>query len=77
MQRSRFLFTFLKITALTCRPVNSYNPSMEQCKILLKLSGKVRKPPVKVMMIFAVFADVVPQFLAEECSICLAHNSQH
>ena len=29
------------------------------------------------MMIFVVFADVVAQFLAEESSICLAHNSQH
>ena len=29
------------------------------------------------MMIFVVFADVVPQFLAEESSICLAHNLQH
>ena len=28
-------------------------------------------------MIFVVFADVVPQFLAEESSICLAHNLQH
>ena len=30
---------------------------------------KSSKTPVKVMMIFVVFADVVPQFLAEESSI--------
>ena len=29
------------------------------------------------VLLFVVFADVVPQFLAEESSICLAHNLQH
>ena len=65
MQRSRFLFTF-RSHVQACEFLQSIYGTMQNTA---ETERKSSKTPVKVMMIFVVFADVVPQFLAEESSI--------